>query len=402
MIKILFAVYDMHAGGVEKSLLDLLEVLSNIPEVELTLMLLQLKGEYLDRVPSGVKIQRIVLPDNILYELTESTPTAIKECLCKRKFITAGIIGMDYLRNRKSEQQTVLQNNYHRWRSKIKVLLDEYDIAIDYQGMGVFTTYYVAKFVNSKIKLSWIHNDINFMEGDLNWQEEIYKSFDKVYCVSKKAAEGVVKRMPFCKNKLDIFHNIIPKEQIIERSNEPCETISGDFKIVSIGRISYQKGYDVAVQAMKELLSRGFKFDYYIIGDGETRKSLERQIKELSIESVVHLLGFQSNPYKYLRQCDLYFQPSRFEGFCIALGEAKVLHLPIITTDFYGADEQIENGITGLIIPFDQKAMVTALEEMMQNTCLRKRIVEQLEATDMYNENDCHKLFDLLDMESEK
>ena len=148
----------------------------------------------------------------------------------------------------------------------------------------------------------------------------------------------------------------------------------------------------MAFRVISKLCQMGYDVDYYVVGEGEQHSELENLIGRLNMQEKIHLLGYQSNPYKYLRQCDIYFQPSRFEGFCITLGEAKIFCKPIITTDFAGAREQIENQVTGTIIPFDEDKMFEALLKMITDPKIRKSYEETLKGMNMKGTNDVYKL----------
>lgn len=397
MKKILFMAYSMHLGGVEKALSDLINVLAKDSNWDITLLLLRKEGEFIDRLPKNIKIQECILPESILMEAVTNTSDALFSSLKKLHMITFSRIALDFLYNRKKNPQEVLKRNYKRWIKKIKPNNLFYDVAIDFQGTGVFTTFYIAYCVNAKKKVSWIHNDISIIEEDMSWQKSLYAKYDKVFCVSQAAREKTLEKLPFLKGKDDVFYNIIPEEKIQQASREKCDKLNGKIKIMTIGRLTPQKGYDIALEVINNLKKQGYVFEYYIIGDGEIRKEIEQQISLLALEDTVHILGYQENPYKYLCQCDIYFQPSRYEGFCITLGEAKLFNKPIVTTDFAGAREQIEDGVTGIIIPCDKKEMILALKTLFDNAGLRMMLSSNLMQRNTHPIDDTYKLKQLLD-----
>lgn len=397
MSSILFMVYSMRLGGVEKSLIDLLNVLCLNNHISITLLLLEKEGEFLDRIPKSVEIVTCNLPFDIYLEATQTTKEGILEALRNRKANIALKVLLDCLQNKGKGQQEVVRNNYRRWEKRLSVFSQSYDIAIDYSGMGSFPTYYIAKFVNAKMKYTWIHNDISVVPGDMIWQKEYYDCYDKVFCVSKQAMIGTAQRMPFVAEKVDTFYNIIPVDEIIQKSQESCEELQGKCKILTIGRLSPPKGYDIAFRAIARLCEAGYDVDYYIVGEGEQRSELEKLINELGMRSKIHLLGYKSNPYKFLKQCDIYFQPSRFEGFCITLGEAKIFNKPIVTTDFAGAREQIENNSTGIIIQFNEDEMCNGLLKMIESPTIRKTYADALTEMNMQGANDVWKLLKILE-----
>ena len=392
MKKILFMMYSMHLGGVEKSLVDLLNTICVNKDLDVTLLLLEEEGEFLDRIPKTVKKKVCKLPYHVYLEMTKSTKEGMITALRQGALLDAVRIFVDCLRNKGIDQQEVLKNCFYRWEHHLTCEAENYDIAIDYQGLGCFTTYYVAKFVNAKTKYTWIHNDIAVMSGNMEWQKEYYDCYDRVFCVSKQAMKETADRLPFVKKKVDTFHNLIPVDEIMLQAKEPCKELQGNCKILTIGRLSYEKGFDVAFRVISKLCQMGYDLYVYLLGEGEQHSELENLIGRLNMQEKIHLLGYQSNPYKYLRQCDIYFQPSRFEGFCITLGEAKIFCKPIITTDFAGAREQIENQVTGTIIPFDEDKMFEALLKMITDPKIRKSYEETLKGMNMKGTNDVYKL----------
>lgn len=174
MKKILFMAYSMHLGGVEKALSDLINVLAKDSNWDITLLLLRKEGEFIDRLPKNIKIQECILPESILMEAVTNTSDALFSSLKKLHMITFSRIALDFLYNRKKNPQEVLKRNYKRWIKKIKPNNLFYDVAIDFQGTGVFTTFYIAYCVNAKKKVSWIHNDISIIEEDMSWQKSLY------------------------------------------------------------------------------------------------------------------------------------------------------------------------------------------------------------------------------------
>ena len=131
--------------------------------------------------------------------------------------------------------------------------------------------------------------------------------------------------------------------------------------------------------ALSLVLYCRFEFRWYVVGEGEKRESLQRQIEEAGIGDRVVLLGQKLNPYPFFRQCDIYVQPSRWEAFCLTVAEAKVFCKPMVVTDFVGAREQIQDGETGLIVPLgDYEAFHRALGLLLGDANLRHQLSSAL------------------------
>lgn len=140
------------------------------------------------------------------------------------------------------------------------------------------------------------------------------------------------------------------------------------FSIVSIGRLDHQKGFDLGIEVIERLCKEGYAIRWYIIGEGNQRAELEQKISETvyAKESIV-LLGQQLNPYPYLKMCDIYFQPSRHEGYGIAVAEARAFCKPIVSTNFAGAQEQLINNETGIITECTIESMYRGVKLLLDN-----------------------------------
>ena len=138
-----------------------------------------------------------------------------------------------------------------------------------------------------------------------------------------------------------------------------------------------------------------------MIGEGSERIKLEKLMQNYDVDDCFILLGSSDNPYPYIKQCDIYVQPSRFEGYCITLAEARILKKAIITTNFFGAQEQIVDGETGLIVNFDEEKLYDSIKKLIIDTKLRMKFEENLAKEKIDTFNEMRKLYDLLDLRAE-
>ncbi len=105
----------------------------------------------------------------------------------------------------------------------------------------------------------------------------------------------------------------------------------------------------------------------YIIGDGPNKNEYQNLINNLGLKDNCILLGAKKNPYPYMKNCDIYVQPSRHEGYCITLAEARCFDVPIVTTNFTGASEQVINEETGIITKIDSEEVYLAIKKLLDN-----------------------------------
>lgn len=341
-------VSSMNIGGVEKSLISLLSAIPK-DKYDITLMLLEKKGGFLEYIPEWVKVEESTWFKDVKPIIMQPPQQTVKHFLNKKmflkviSFINAYFISK-YFKNRYLYYQNVLKavpNN-----------LNKYDIAISYQGPTDIIDYYIANKVSAKKKISWVHFDVSKHTINEKLYEKLYRSYEKIYVVSKQAKKNLIEKLPGISKKVEVFMNIIPKEVIKEMSKVPVgfDNYYKGLKIVTVGRLSKEKGQDIAIKVLSRLRSEGYEVRWYCIGEGIDGAEYEQLIQRYSLKNNFILLGAKLNPYPYILQSDIYVQTSRHEGYCLTLAEAKCLEKPIVTTNFIGAYEQIDNGYNGFIV----------------------------------------------------
>ena len=206
--------------------------------------------------------------------------------------------------------------------------------------------------------------------------------------------------VPKYKEKIITINNIVDVEDILLRSKETPLTQypENTFNIVSCGRLSKEKGMDLAVSACKELLDKGYSdIQWWIVGGGPAKNELSEQIKALGVEKNVHLLGMQANPYPYIANADLSVQPSRFEGHSVAIMESKILGKPIVATRS-AAKEQIQDGVNGALCDTEAKSIAEAITKVLTDKELLKKITDASKSEDFESRNKdiLNKLYNIL------
>ncbi|MGL5087625.1 MAG: glycosyltransferase, partial [Clostridium sp.] len=273
----------------------------------------------------------------------------------------------------------------------------EYDTAIAYsQG---FPTYFVSEKVKARKKLAWINCDYVSTKYDKDIDNKFYNNIDNIIAVSQFAYESISKMKYGYSEKLikilDVVDPILINKLALNEEN--MELDESEFNIVTVGRLVTVKGYDLAVNAAKLLKESGYKFKWYIIGEGPQRSEIENQIKENKVENEFILLGTKTNPYPYMKNCNLYVQTSRREGFGLTVIEAKILKSVIITTNFNTATELIENNKDGYIVSKNSVNIYDAIVNVMTNTKEYKTISDNIKNSGLYSSvSEMKKIYQLL------
>ena len=221
-------------------------------------------------------------------------------------------------------------------------------------------------------KYAWLHIDLEqnpwtaFLYHSVSEETHCYQKFDKIFCVSNGVRDSFLRRYQVGPTKAETLYNPIDRDEILQKSTEPASLPMKDtLKLVTVGRLVHQKGYDRLVRVADRLVQEGFDFVLYIIGEGEERASLEQYIREHNLQDNVILLGYQANPYKFMRLCDLFVCSSRAEGFSMVISEAIILGLPVISTDCAGIRENLGEELCGIIVPNSEDALLEGLRNII-------------------------------------
>ncbi len=354
MKKVLFLIDSLTCGGAEKSLISLLPLL-DYSKVQVDLMMVHRGGVFEQYVPREVNVIDFPQSDGILFRL------------CQLYFSLL-------LRLRKSRHGAEL-----RWKAMhgvYKEVEKEYDVAVAYQ-QG-FPTYYIAQKVKAKRKYAWINADIakaGYQEG---YNKEFYDKYDKIVPVSDTLCSMLKKTHFVDVNKLSTVYDILNVDLIRNMAKEQVEMTAAAnvVKIVTTGRLAPPKNYSLAVKTALVLKNRGVRFVWYFVGEGSERVNIENLIKQYSLQDEIKMVGMTPNPYPYMAMADVYVQTSSFEGFGLTLNEARILHRPVVTTNFPVAFDQIKDGENGLIAEMTPESVAEKIMLILNDEVLCERLIE--------------------------
>jgi glycosyltransferase involved in cell wall biosynthesis len=394
--KILFMAINMNVGGTEKALLNmLLEIPSETYEI--TLLLLEKYGDFLKEIPSYVHIEYLSEYTQWKPILNQPLHRSAIQFLKSGRLLKAFTVITLFLVSKLSKTKLAL---YRYVTRKISFLGTNYDLAVAYAGPMDFISFFIVNKVKAKKKVQWIHFDITKIGFNTYLASRLYTNFNKIFVVSNEGKNKLTIELPMLAEKIEKFSNIFSKDSIIKLANKGHGFEDGfkGIRILTVGRLSKEKGQDLIIPVLDKLRKNGYNVRWYCIGDGNAKEEYKKMIKEHGLEEDFILLGANANPYPFMKQCDLYVQPSRHEGYCITLAEARCFDNPIVATNFTGATEQITNEHTGLIVDFDAEKMYQAIIKLLNDTVLSSKIRKNLKHEVMDSTKEMSKFFSLVDV----
>lgn len=390
---ILFIIPSLSAGGGEKSLINLLEQI-DYTQYNVDLFTLNKDGLFLDFVPNEVNI--IENPKDLeVFKL--SIIKSITKFLVNRNLRLAFNRGMFFIKNKL--KISVSKREQYSWKyikGAIGVLDKKYDVAIGY--LEKTSNYICIDCVQADKKIGWIHTDYNKLGADKKFDKRYLSQLDYIVTVSEECAQVLKKEFNDLSKRIRIIKNIVSPSTIKKMSleNIDIKTINNEKIIVSVGRLSCEKGFDIAVKSCKILKDKGLKVKWILIGDGVEKANIEKLINENKLMSDFILVGVKSNPYKYLSKADIYVQPSRFEGKSIAMDEAKILGKPIVATNFSTVRDQINDKVDGIITEMNERSLADGIELLINDSKLYSNIVNNMREMSLGTESEVNKLYELI------
>lgn len=384
MKKVLFVISALEAGGAEKSLVNLLN-LFDYENYQVDLLLFKREGIFLKQVPEQVNI--IDAPKDLYY--LYNFPKLKEISHAKWIQIFSRVLGTIYkklfYKNRMYQGMQVRWENFYK--KNLSVLPYKYDVAISY--MHGESMYYVAEKVIAKNKITWVHNDYQALGLEPSTDLPYFKQFQKVVTISDECAEIWKKCFPTIADKIVCIPNLTSSNLVRKMAREffPKEYINNKEKhiLLSVGRLHYQKGFDLGIEIAHELKANGMNFIWYILGKGELLDSLTKRVKELGLDNDIVFLGVRENPYPYMLNAEIIVQPSRYEGKSVVLDEAKILCKPIVVSNYKTVNDQIVNQKEGIIANLNVEEFARELILLMNDSMKRQKLENYLRNNDYGN-----------------
>lgn len=397
--KLLIIGITMQPAGTEKSFLSFASCL-DYEKYEVTLLLARKEGLFLPMIPKQIRV--IEMEDYadmftlhggnamrvIWNSMVKKNPAVLFDILPFAAKIALHI----------GNRADLTMGMWCKLEKRFPDLREEFDIAVAYWGDK--TMFYMLDHVRAKKKIAWLHFDYTKPMRDDRLYEPAFAACDYTVTVSKPIEASMKEHFPYLADKIVCMENINDPRLIWDLALRGETFPDAHFKgkrILTVGRIAEQKGYDMAVEVLARLRHDGYDVRWYVIGSGtpEDEEALKLKAIDFNVADMLILLGNTTNPYTYMRDCDIYAQPSRHEGKPIAVEEAKILYKPILATEYLSAREQLSDGTLGEICPISVDGIYEGLKKMLDNPFLCECYSDRLTEVHAGNTEEMH-IFDAL------
>ena len=365
---ILLVIDNMKIGGIQKNMLNLVRELGDL--YDLTLCIFNPTGEYMSQIPENVKV---IQPDSAFRYLGMSQAEAAKRLpdLMGRTFY--------YLIMRLFGNEVM-----YRWMLKTQKPLGDYDYAISGMQSAVAGVFFsgcnelILEKVNAREKIAYIHCDYVLSGIDNEYNRSVYRRLDKILVPNRSNYRQFVSVLPDLKDRVFIVNNFCNYSEVREKANvDPIDYDKSKANIVTVARISHEKGVDRAIQACERLKNEGYGFTYHVVGGGGTYEELCDYVRNNGLSDTVFLHGYDSNPYRYIKNADFFLLPSRNEAAGLVIDEARCLNVPVLSTKTVAAEETLYQHNCGWVCDNSDAGLYSGIKRLLED----RSIVEQKHAS---------------------
>ncbi|MBQ9940857.1 MAG: glycosyltransferase [Clostridia bacterium] len=399
-IKILFIGITMRCGGSEKSFLSFVNCL-DFDRFEVDLVLAKKDGLFMSQIPKQINVIEMEKFGEHFLLSNKNAVSCLFNTFIKKNPLYAFEILPYFLKAvlfRKNWSDIGGRMWVHMMQ-KIPALQKHYDIAVSYWGDR--TMFYMIDKVLADKKITWLHFDYAHPKRDNQLYLKYFSQCDSIINVSTTVDSALKGELPQLSDKCLVIENINNPLFINQLADAGEGFPDKDYKgkrILTVGRIAEQKGYDFAAEAMRLLKKDGIDAKWYILGDGDKdyKDYITSLIQEKDVADRFVFLGTTPNPYSYMKACDIYAQPSRFEGKPIAVEEVKILRKPILVCNYLSANEQLCGGKYGMVCDMNGEGVYKGLKEMIENPSVCEKYTAELSAHDFSNTFEIEKFYNII------
>jgi glycosyltransferase involved in cell wall biosynthesis len=373
-------------GGTNKIALHFMKELSQYCDV--TLILSEYTGELLSQLPENI---------HLVVDTMRPFKEIFKEDL--RKLRIGNLIrDAVYYGRIKAKKDNV--DNYRYLVQRHGYICDtEFDCAISYHGQSPERLLNLLYRTHAKKKVAWIHGEFSNTADHCRRMNVYYDQLDHMFFVSNHTLNSCLGKFTMDRNKCSVYYNPIDKQEILDKAEHPCtpEFDPAFINLLTVGRVSAEKGQDMIPAVTRKLLDAGHKVRWYVVGDGDTRVKVESLIRENNVNDNVILLGTRTNPYPYMKSCDIYVQPSYTEGYSTTICEAGMLGKAIVgTKPSGGIYDQITDGEDGFIVDATVEGLTEGVRKLIENAALRREFEQNIQKKNFEGKGEIQKFLAFL------
>ena len=386
----------MELGGVERSLLGLLDSI-DYDRYDVDLFLMRHSGELMPYLnPKANLLPELAQYASLAVPMASLIKSGRLGVLCGRLSGKLAAQRFDKQHTGTKPSVTALTYSHKYTLSSMPQISDKtYDLAVSF----LTPHYFVRKRVKAKKYAAWIHTDYTALNFDRASEVDMWGGYDAICGVSEQASESFQTAFPELAGKVQTIENILPKDLICKQAQEPqADMPSGMGKtLLSVGRFCDAKNFDNVPDICRRLVEDGLDVKWYLIGYGGDEPLIRRKIDEAGMQERVVILGKKDNPYPYMRACDLYVQPSRYEGKAVTVREAQLLGKPVVITDYATAASQLEDGVDGVVVPMDNAGCAAGIAALLRDTERMRFFSENCKMRDYTNSAEIEKIYALME-----
>lgn len=386
----------MELGGVERSLLGLLDSI-DYDRYDVDLFLMRHSGELMTHLNPKVNL----LPEipqyaSLAVPMTSLLKKGQIDVLCGR--IKGKLAARRFDKQHPGEKPSIAALTYsHKYTLKTmpQITNKTYDLAISF----LTPHYFVRERAKARKYAAWIHTDYTALSFDRRAELEMWSGYDTICGVSEQVSRGFQTSFPELAGKVRTIENILSKGLIDAQAREIQTEMKSDgvVSLLSVGRFCDAKNFDNVPDICRRLVKAGLNIKWYLIGYGGDEPLIRQKITEARMRDRVIILGKKDNPYPYMRECDLYVQPSRYEGKAVTVREAQLLGRPVVITDYATSASQLEDGVDGVIVPMDNAGCAAGIAALLRNPARMRQLSENCAKRDYTNSAEIEKTYALME-----
>lgn len=385
----------MELGGVERSLLGLLDAI-DYDRYDVDLFLMRHSGELMPYLNPKA---------NLLPEIPQYASLAVPMA----SLVKSGQLGVlrgrlggklaarRFDRKDPSDKPSVTALTYsHKYTLPVMPSISgkTYDLAISF----LTPHYFARQRVKAEKYAAWIHTDYTALSFDRAAELAMWRGYDAICGVSEQVTRGFQTVFPELADKVQTVENILPQALIRAQAALPQTDMPADgAALLSVGRFCEAKNFDNVPDICRRLVADGLDVKWYLVGYGGSEPLIRQKIHNAGMQDRVIILGKKDNPYPYMRACDLYVQPSRYEGKAVTVREAQLLGKPVVITDYATSASQLADGVDGVIVPMDNAGCAAGIAALLRDPARMQQLSENCAKRDYTNSAEIEKIYALME-----